>query len=435
MTWYFAAILLFSMLLLFLCVGVPIAFSLGLTSAVGTVLLLGPDALIQLANTAFGQGSNNLFIVAPLFIFMAALLSYSGVAQQAFEAAYRWLNRLPGALASSSILACTVFASISGSSPATAATIGRIAMPEMLRHGYNKRMAAGVVAAGGTLGILIPPSVVMIIFGIITETSIGLLFIAGILPGLLISSLMILCTSTAAYIRPGLAPAGPEFTWGERFSSLKGLWGIILLFLLVIGSIYLGIATPAESAAIGAGGALLLALALRRLTWPQFIEALSSSAQTTAMLMFLIFSGFSLSFVISAFGIGQGLTGVLLTAGIGPWLVLIGYLVLLILLGTVVDPASMMVITLPIMFPVLVEMGFEPIWLGVLTTIAAEIGMITPPVGLNLFVLKGVSPEEVSMTDIIVGSLPYALLLVVGLIIMMVFPEIVLWLPSLSSAR
>lgn len=432
MTWYWAALLVVVLLFVFMALGVPVAFSLGLTAAVATFFLLGPKLLINVANIAFEKGADNLFIVAPLFIFMAAVVAYSGVAEQAFTAAHRWLNRMPGALASSSLVACTAFAAISGSSPATSATVGYFAIPEMLRHGYNRRLAAGTIAAGGTLGILIPPSVTMILYGIITETSIAKLFIAGILPGLMLSGLMIAYTTLVATLKPDVAPAAPRFTWRERFTSLKGIWGVLFLFMAVLGSIYFGIATPSESAAIGAGGALLLTWLTGRMTWARLWEATTKSARVTAMVMFLIFGGFTLSYVVSSLGIGHGLARLLLDSGLRPWTIMIGYNILLMLLGTLMEPAAMMVLTLPILFPVFLQMGFDPVWLGVIITINAELGMITPPFGLNLFVLKSVVPSEVQLSDIVLGSLPYAVVLLLGLALVMAFPEIALVLPALS---
>jgi tripartite ATP-independent transporter DctM subunit len=423
-------LLVLALLLLFLFLGIPVAFSLGLAATVATLVFLGPAQLINLAYVAFEKGSDNVFIVAPLFIFMAALVAHSGIAEQAFQATYRWLNRLPGALAAASIASCAAFAAVSGSSPATAATIGYSAIPAMLRHGYDKRLAVGAVAAGGTLGILIPPSVTMILYGIITETSIARLFIAGIVPGVILLGLLIGFTSLWASVRPGSAPPAPRFGWRERLESVRGLWAIAVLFLGVMGALYLGIATPAECAAIGAGGAFFLCLFTGRLTWGRVFNAASEAAEITAMVLFLLFGGFSLSYVIGALGVSRSLSEAIVGTGASAWVLVTAYMVLLLLLGSIMDPAAMMVLTLPVLYPVFSRLGVDPVWLGVLVTVNSEIGMITPPFGLNLFVLKAIVPENVALSDIVMGSLPYVAVLMMGLILFMCFPDVVLWLPG-----
>ncbi|MCL6637191.1 MAG: TRAP transporter large permease subunit, partial [Alicyclobacillus sp.] len=277
MDWTGQLLLVFGLMILFMTIGVPVAFSMGLAALTGIVSFLGPAAAMQMANIAFERGTNDEFIVVPLFILMAGVISHSGIAEAMFQAANKWFNRVPGTLAVSTLATSTAFAAVSGSSPATAATVGIFAVPEMLRHKYPTWMAVGSVSAGGTLGILIPPSLNMVIYGIITETSIGKLFIAGILPGLFISLLLILYTiySAARDTRRGAVYVQTQrVTWTERFAALRGMLGVVLLFLLVIGGIYSGAVTPTESAALGAAGAIVLALFYRKLTWSQFREAL-----------------------------------------------------------------------------------------------------------------------------------------------------------------
>ena len=431
MEWYWHALVLFGMVVGFLLLGMPVAFGLGLAGVVGTLIFLSPAQLIQMGHIAFGRGTENVFIVAPLFILMAGLVARSGVAEQAFRASTKWLNWVPGSLAAGTVLACTAFAAVSGSSPLTAATIGYVAVPEMLKHQYDKRLAVGAVSAGGTLGILIPPSVVMIIFGVITETSIAHLFIAGVIPGLVLSALLILYVIVRCKLNPSLAPAGEPTTWRERWRSLRGIWAILLLFAGVMGSMYLGIATPTEAAAVGAGGALALALFYRQMTWQRFWDVLVKSAQTTAMVVFLIIGGFTLSYVLSALGVAHGVVEDLLGAGVRPWQAMLVYTIVLLILGGLMDPVSMIVITLPLAFPVLKGMGYDPLWLGVVVTILVEIGMITPPVALNNFILQSVVPKEVTGDDIVMGSLSYVGVLLVGMLLVMAFPSLSTWLPSL----
>ena len=298
----------------------------------------------------------------------------------------------------------------------------------MLRHGYDKRLAVGIVAAGGTLGILIPPSVVMIIYGIITETSIGALFTAGIVPGLMFSGLL------SAYVIwrcwGDRAGQGLVVTWGERFVALGGIWPIMVLFAAVMGAIYSGIATPTESAGIGAAAALALTFARKGMGFSGLDTVLIRTAQTTAMILLLIICGSFFGFVVASVGVAHGIVEALTAAQVAPIWVLIGYIVVLLILGCFMDPASMLVITLPIAFPVLKRLGYDAVWLGVLVTIAVEVGMITPPVGLNLFVLKGVVPKHISSKDIAIGSMPFVFVLLLGLVIVMAFPKIAIWLPK-----
>ena len=431
--WYWLALILVVLLSFALATGMPAAFAMGLTSAVFMILFLGPAHLIQIANIAYARGTDDLFIVAPLFVLMASLAAYSGVAEAAYNAATRWFNRVPGSLAVSSTAACTAFAAVSGSAVATAVTIGLFAIPEMIKKGYDKRLAVGSVAAAGTLGILIPPSISMIIFGIITETSIGQLFIAGIIPGIITSTMIMAYTVLLARFKPQLAPRAGAFTWKERFSSLRSIWGIMVLFALVMGSMYTGAATPTEAAAVGATGAFLLMALNRQISRSRLAEALIRSAQTTAMVTFLLVGGFVLSYVVARAGIAHGLSRVLVESGLKPWMVIVAYNLLLILLGTALETSTIIVITMPILFPTFKAMGFDPLWLGVLTTINSEIGTISPPAGLVLFSMKSVTPPEVTMSDIMWGVTPFCFVLTASLILMMIFPSLSTWLPSLMA--
>ena len=431
--WLGLTLVLFSFLLVFMAIGVPVAFSMGVTATIMVFIFLNPAMLIQMARMSFVVSTSHLFLVAPLFVLMAGVVSHSDIAERAYLAATKWFNRVPGALPVSTIAACSAFAAISGSSPATAAAIGYASIPEMLKHGYSKRMAVGVVAAGGTLGILIPPSVVMVIYGILTETSIGSLFMAGIIPGLFLAALMIGYVIIES-MREGTAkPIEVLVTWGDRFTSLKGIWPVMLLFLIVMGSIYTGLATTTEAAALGALGALMLTMHRKDMRNGGLSKVLLTTAQTTTMLMMLIIFGSFFGFVVSRLGIAHGMIEAVTTANLEPWVVLTLYIVVLLILGCLMDPASMMVITLPLAFPVLSKMGYDPVWLGIIVTIAVEIGMITPPVGLNLFVLKGIVPKEVTMTDIMAGSAPFILVMLVGLFVIVLFPQIALWLPQMMA--
>jgi tripartite ATP-independent transporter DctM subunit len=419
-----------SLLGILLCIGMPAAFALGLTSAIMVVLFLGPASLIQLPQIAFSRGSENLFIVAPLFVLMGHLVVYSGVAEAAYTAAQRWLNRLPGSLAVSSTAAATAFGAVSGSSVACALTIGSFAIPEMIKRGYDKRLAVASVATAATLDSLIPPSIALIIFGIITETSIAHLYVAGIIPGLFLAGLLMAYQIGLAKLRPDLSPPGGYFTWRQRYTSLGPIWGIVVLFALVMGSMYTGIATAAEAAAVGATGALLLTVINRQMNGRKLVDALFRAARTTAMVMFLLAGGFALSYVAAATGVAHGISEWLVQSNLPPWAVILAYMLLLIILGFPLETGTIVVITMPILFPAFERMGFDPLWLGVITTINAQIGTISPPAGLVLYAIKSVCPPEVAMGDIMKGMLPFCAVLAVGLAIVMLFPAMSTWLPS-----
>lgn len=422
-------LLLILALILLLASGTPIAFCLGFLGTVGIIGFLDMGTLYQIAEVAADTCTNLFMITLPLFVLMAEVVSFSGVGDDLHTAAHDWLSWLPGGLAISSIATCTGFAAISGSSPATAATVGLVSIPEMIKRGYNRRLAVGSVAAGGTLGILIPPSITMIIVGIITEMSIGKLFIAGIIPGLILSLIMCIATVIAVKVNPHLAPRLKGVSWRERFSSLKRVWPFLILALSIIGTIYAGIATPTESASIGATLAIVIALFYRRLTIKALHSALTRTVGVTAMIMFLIIGGSILAFLISSLTIPHHVTNMITSSGASKWVIMIIINCILLVMGCLLDPMGVMVISLPIIFPIVTQLGFDPVWFGVIVTINVEIGMITPPVGLNLFVLKAAVPD-INMKDIVGGSMPFVLLLMLGLAVIMVFPSLATWLPG-----
>lgn len=422
-------IVIIAILILLLGFGVRIAFCLGFIGAVGILIFLEPGVLYQIAEVAADTGTNIFLITLPLFILMAEVVSFSGVGDDMYTAAHDWLSWLPGGLAISSIATCTGFAAICGSSPATAASVGVVSVPEMIKRGYNKRLAVGSVAVGGTLGILIPPSITMIIYGLITETSIGKLFIAGVIPGIVLS--LILCSAVAIYvtIKPEMAPRIGGVSWKKRFDSLKRIWAFIVLVISIMGSIYLGIATPEESAAIGATAAIAIALLYRRLSLKAIHGALLRTVAVTAMIMFMVLGGNVFAFLLSTMTIPQYITNLIVGLEVSKWFVMIIINIVFLILGCLLDPMAIMVICLPILFPIVTKLGFDPVWFGIIITINVEMGMITPPFGLNLFILKA-SLREVTMEDIVRGSLPFVLLLMLGLAVVMVFPVLATWLPG-----
>ncbi len=423
-----AALIIFILIVL-LGLGTPIAFCLGFMGVVGVLSFVDVGALYQIAEIAADSGTNLFMLTLPLFILMAEVVSFAGVGDDLYEATHDWLSWLPGGLAISSIATCTGFAAISGSSPATAATVGLIAIPEMTKRGYNRKLAVGAIAAGGTLGILIPPSITMIIYGIITEVSIGKLFIAGIIPGILLALILSGAIAGAVTLNPSLAPRIASVSWKQRFRSLSKVWAFVLLAISIVGSIYAGIATPTESAAIGASLSIFIALLYRRLSIKALHGALLRTVGVTAMIMFLVIGGHVMAFLLSTLTIPQYVTEAIMTLNASKWLVMIIINAVLLVMGCLLDPMAIMVITLPILFPIVTQLGFDPVWFGIIVTINVEIGMITPPVGLNLFILKGSVPG-VTMRDLVGGALPFALLLGVGLLLIMVFPSLATWLPG-----
>jgi len=422
-------LVVFFLFLILLVSGLPISFTLGFVSILGITWLMGPGALFQIAQLAVHYGSSWIFIMIPLFVLMGETVSAAGLGDSTYTAIQRLFYRLPGSLAISSIAASASFAAVCGSSPVTAATMGVVTVPQMLNRGYDRKLAVGAVAAGGTLGILIPPSLAMVIYGMLAEQSVGRLFMAGIVPGILLAAMLILYVIVATWLKPSLAPPAPKVSWRERLASLPGAGVVFALAIVILVTIYTGIATPTEAAGVGASIALFYVLIFGKMNWKFLRKVLTETMTTTSMVIFLIIGGTSLAFMLSAARLPQQTLDILNSLGLSPWSVLIAINVIYLILGCFLDPTSVMIITLPTFIPLVTAMGFDLIWFGVVVTVNIEIGMITPPIGLNLFVLKGVLPE-ISMGEIILGSLPFVGILIVFLILVLIFPELALWLPA-----
>ena len=430
----FASFLIFAAALLaFLATGIPVAVATGLLGLIGTYLFVSPFAVAHIATVAFSTASFFILTVVPLFIMMGEALAVTGIGRDLFRAAQLWLYRIPGSLAVGTIFACTGFSSVCGSSPVTSATIGAMAVPEMVRHGYDRRLAFGVTAAGGTLGILIPPSIAMILYGVITETSIGDLFIAGLLPGVLIAGLLSLTVVCLVLARPRLAPRLTERApLAERIQSLKVVFPVLALSFMVLGSIYFGVATPTEAGAVGAAGALLIALLSGKLDREIVGRILGNTVRTTAMFMLLLIGGLFSAFMLTRLGVPQGMAKALVSLDLPPWLIVILINLLLMALGMFMDPMSVLVIIVPVFFPAILAMGYDPVWFGILVTINIEIAAISPPIGFNLFVLKSVVPDA-DISEVINGSLIFILPLAAGILLLILYPEIATWLPALAK--
>ena len=420
-------------LIALLAMHAPVAVALGLIGIVGTALFVSPEAIRQIANIAFTQSSNFILTVVPLFILMGESLAATRIGSDLFQTAQMWLRRLPGALAVGTVFACAVFAAVCGSSPVTAATIGAMAVPEMIKRGYDKTLALGTTAAGGTLGILIPPSIPMIIYGVITDTSIGDLFIAGILPGIMMACLFSGTVIIKVLLRPELAPPLKERTpWPVKWRALGSVAPVVLLSVLVIGSIYGGIATPTEAGAVGAAGAIAFAGLMRYLSRPVLLRILENTVKTTAMFLLLLVGGLFSSFVLTRLGVPQAMSNFLTSLDVAPWIIIVMINILLLILGMFLDPTSVLVIIVPIFFKAVVALGYDPVWFGVMVTVQIEIAAITPPVGFNLFVLNSVVPNT-ELADVVRGSLIFVIPLLVGIVMLMAFPPIALYLPSLMK--
>jgi C4-dicarboxylate transporter DctM subunit len=418
-------------LLIFLATGIPVAIAMGLIGIIGTWFFVSPSALIQISSIAFSQSTSFVLVVVPLFVLMGDILAQSGIGARLFRAAQLWLRRMPGALAVGTIFACAGFASVCGSSPVTAATIGSMSVPEMIKRGYDRSLALGATAAGGTLGILIPPSVPMVLYGVITETSVGTLFIASIIPGLIMTVLIAATVIGIVLAKPHLAPKITEHVpMAEKWNALAQILPVILLTVLVIGSIYMGIATPTEAGAVGVLGALVIALALRSLSWPKLRHCLDNTVKTTAMFLLLLVGGLFSSFVLTRLGVPQGMSALLTGMDVPAWVILVAINLLLLVMGMFLDPMSILVIVVPIFLKTVTDLGYSPVWFGIIVTIQIEIAAITPPVGFNLFVLKSVVPG-VDLHDVVRGAVIFVIPLLLGIVLLSAAPGIVSFLPAL----
>ena len=421
------------LLLLFalFAMGLEIAFSLGLVGLVGLLWLKGwTVGLGVVGSVAWSNASSFSVVAVPLFVFMSAILLHAGIGESLYAAVARWVGFLPGGLAVASVFACAIFAAVSGSSVATAATIGMIAIPEMESRGYHKPLIYGSLAAGGTLGILIPPSVPMIIFGVMTETSVGQLYMAGIIPGILLGLLFAAYIIGYAMVYPDRCPRGAErhVPLREKLRSLVEVAPIVLLIVVVLGSMYFGVVTPTEAAALGVSVSLLLAVTVGRLTWAGFVRAFHETVRTTAMIMLIIIFASIFSHVIALLGTPRALLGLVTSLNLAPWMVFGMIFAILILIAYALEELSVMIIMLPILFPLVTGLGFDPVWFGIVMIVWLEMGFITPPVGINLFVIQGVARGS-RMGDIAAGATPFVLLLVLMVVILFLVPDVALWLP------
>ncbi|MBN1833675.1 MAG: TRAP transporter large permease [Deltaproteobacteria bacterium] len=419
------------LLLLLLALRMYIGMAMALVGFFGLWSLIGFDAGTSILGiTPLAEGSSYTLSVIPLFVLMGQFAFVSGISTDIYKTVYTWMGHLRGGLAMATILACAGFAAICGSSLATGATMGMVAIPEMKKYRYDDRLSTGSVAAGGTLGILIPPSIGFVIYGILTEVSIGKLFMAGFIPGILLAALFTITVYIQCFINPKMGPKGEKRSWQAKIRALAGTWGMLLLFIIVIGGIYMGVFTPTEAAGIGAFGAFLISVFKRKMNWNKLVECLMESGKTTAMIFLIIIGANIFSTFLGLARLPMGLADFVASLALPKMVILSGIIIIFIILGCVMDCYAIMILTVPIIFPVIEAMQFDPIWFGVLMVIVLEIGLITPPVGLNVFVLKSSAPD-VPLTVIFRGIWPFLLTALVAIILLIVFPQIALFLPSL----
>jgi len=415
-----------------LALAVPVAAGLGFLGIALSDLYSKLPLTLAIGEVAWATSNNFLLVAIPFFVLLGEILLRSGMAERMYNALVLWVPWLPGGLMHSNIAACAMFAATSGSSVATAATIGTVAMGEIKKHGYSERLFLGTIAAGGTLGILIPPSINMIVYGALTDSSIPKLYLAGIVPGLVLASLFSLTVLIICLLRPELGGKRTVTSWQARIRALPDLIPPLVIFLAVIGSIYAGLATATESAALGVIAALGVAAWHRRLTLRMLLQAFEGTMRTTAMIMAILIAAYFLNFVISSIGLTAQVNGLITSLGLTATELLIGVIIFYLILGCFMETLSMMVATVPIIAPIMIKAGYDPIWFGILVVILIEAAMITPPVGINLYVVQGLRKRG-KIDDVIIGASPFVITMIVMLAILCYWPDLALWLPRVAS--
>jgi tripartite ATP-independent transporter DctM subunit len=416
-------------LVVLMALSIPVAATMGLLGLTLSASYSRLPLSLASGEVAWATSTSFILVSIPLFILLGEILLRSGMAERMYNAMVEWLSWIPGGLMHSNIGACTMFAATSGSSVATAATIGTVALAEVKKHGYSERLFLGSLAAGGTLGILIPPSINMIVYGVLTNTSIPKLYLAGFIPGFVLAALFMVTILAGCIWRPSWGGRRIETSWERRLRTLPDLVPPLLIFVLVVGSIYLGVATPTEAAALGVMGALALAAWNGRLTTGALLAALEGTMKTSAMVMAILVAAYFLNFVITSIGLTDQVNRFITALGLSPFETLMVVIVFYVILGMFMETLSMMVATVPIVTPVIVGLGYDPIWFGIIVILLVETAMITPPVGINLFVVQGIRHRG-HINDVLIGSAPFVVTLLVMIGLLVAFPQIALWLPQ-----
>ena len=423
-------------LIIVLLSGAPVTFSLGIVAVGFLIIFEGPGSLEVVAETLFGGLNEFALLSIPMFILMGAAIASSRAGSDLYEALERWFYRVPGGLLISNLGACSIFAALSGSSPATCAAIGKMGVPEMQKRGYPNGLATGAIAAGGTLGILIPPSITMIVYGIATETSIGRLFIAGLLPGLMLTALFMAWSLYYAGRKGFRFKIGDTiYSWRQKIEILPKILPFLIIIAMILWALYGGVATPSEAAGVGALFCILLVVVIYKMWQPKELwEIVRVAMRESVMIMMIIGTAALFSYMMSSLYITQALAEWIATLEVNPWLLLFYVNIFLLVAGLFLPPVAVILMTAPTLVPIIEQAGFDPIWFGVVLTINMEIGLITPPVGLNLYVINGIVPD-VKLPTILWGALPFMLCMVVGIILLVLFPGIATWLPDYLMGR
>ncbi|HUW60201.1 MAG TPA: TRAP transporter large permease subunit [Candidatus Bathyarchaeia archaeon] len=419
------------LLLLLLVSSMPVAFSMAIVGLGAFAVLVNPQAALAMVTADLYETiSSYSLTVIPLFVFMGQVCFHVGISRRLFNTAYVWLGALPGGLAMATVGACTAFGAICGSGPATAATMASVALPEMRRYGYSMELGGGAVAAGGSLGMLIPPSVVFIVYAIITEQSIGKLFIAGILPGLMIAAMFCGTIYISCLRRPQLGPAGPKTNWRQKLVSIAGVSETLILFIAVMGGMFLGYFTPTEAAAIGAAGSIAIAAAKRQLTWKTIQRSLLETARTSCMVLIIVAGAVMFGHFLARTGIPYALAGWLSQLPLPAFMIIGCIIVFYLIAGCFVDALALVLLTVPIFGPVTAKLGYDPIWFGVIIVVVTQMGVISPPVGVNVYVVSGME-RDIPLGTVFRGAMPFLYTLLLAAAILVAFPQISLFLPSL----
>jgi len=422
-------ILAFFVMVFMMIAGIPIAVSMALVGIVGGIAVYGMPFMNSIAPGLWGVQNENILTSIPLFVLLGELLLRSGIADRMYLALSAWFGRLPGGLLHTNIGSCALFAATSGSSVATAATISTVALPSLMKRGYPIRPSLGSIAAGGTLGILIPPSVNMIIYGSLTNNSIGKLFVAGIIPGLLLTASFMLYIAITS-ILSGNTLREEKVSFKDKLIVSQHLIAPLIVFGVVMGSLYFGIATATESAALGVTTVLFFVVKSGRLSWPLLRSCFISTARVSGMILLIIAAAFILNLTISLTGVAEVMTKWVTSLGLSATGLILGLILFYLLLGMFMDVLSMMVATIPVTYPIAIALGIDPIWFGIFIILMCELGLITPPVGMNLFVVHGIRSDSGTISDVMWGALPYAVIIILFTLFLMVFPQIVTWLPG-----
>jgi C4-dicarboxylate transporter DctM subunit len=419
-------------MLFLMLMGMPVIYALGFTALTVAFFVYGPLSLEKLGWTTFNTLYDMNWTPLPLFILMACLIAETKIGEDIYEVARSWLSRIPGGLIVTSIWGEAAMAAAIGTSTATILAVGKVAEPEFKRYGYDKGLAMGGLCCGGVLGPLIPPSAGMIIYGVLAETSIGRLFIAGMMPGVLLALMLAAVAIIICWRNPALGPPVGGVTWKRRFSSLRRVWPIVVVMLSILGSIYMGIASPTEAAGVGCVVVLIIAVAVFNLRWDGLKRALKETAIMNGMILFMMVGAWLFSYVIGTSGAVKAITGFVTTSDMSPWLVIIAINILLLILGCFIDAITIMLLTVPLFVPVIVALGFNPVWFGVLYVVNMQIGLITPPMGLELFLMR--TAFDIPVDKLLRGVLPFLVVLFIFLAILIAFPQISLWLPGMMRS-